>query len=115
MFVLGCELIWHDPARTTVNLESHRRAWPASNEPERIFEHVTLEELARFNESCDRLAVLMVQVIANAHQAPRAGRWEGAPERSLPRNESPVSRPRLQPCPCPRGPGSARSQDWSGR
>jgi hypothetical protein len=63
----------------------------AFNEPERIFEHVTLEELARFKESCDRLAVLMIQVIANAHQAPRARRWEGAPERPLPRNESPLA------------------------
>jgi hypothetical protein len=28
MFVLGCELIGHRPARNTVSLESHRCAWP---------------------------------------------------------------------------------------
>jgi len=58
----------------------------AFNEPERIFEHVTLEELARFKESCDRLAALMIQVIANAHQAPGLG--VGRERRSAPSRET---------------------------
>ena len=50
----------------------------------------TLEELARFKESCDRLAVLMIQMIANAHQAPRLG-VVGRERRSAPSRETNLS------------------------
>jgi hypothetical protein len=41
----------------------------AFNNPEHLFKHVTLEQLARLKESCDRLAALMVLMTARADVA----------------------------------------------
>ena len=49
----------------------------AFNEPERMLEHITLEELARLKAMCDRMVVLMVQMTTSCNVAIAALKSKG--------------------------------------